>query len=53
MPPEADCSQQLKELKDLVQATNDKISALEERITTNHNDLVARMKAVETDQRKL
>ena len=47
MPPEADCSQQLKELKDLVQATNDKISALEERITTNHNDLVARMKAVE------
>ena len=30
MPPKADYSQQFKELKDLVQATNDKISALEE-----------------------
>ena len=47
MPPKADYSQQFKELKDLVQATNDNISALEERITTNHSDLVARMEAVE------
>ena len=47
MPPEADYSQQLKEPKDLVQATNDKISALEERITTYHSNLVTRMEAVE------
>ena len=30
MPPKADYPQQLKELKDFIQATNDKISALEE-----------------------
>ena len=47
MLPKADYSQQLKELKDLAQATNDKISVLEQWITTKHNDLVARMEAVE------
>ena len=52
MPPEADYSQQLKEPKDLVQATNDKISALEERITTKHNGLVARMEAVENKSKE-
>ena len=51
MPPEADYSQQLKEPKDLVQATNDKISALE-RITTKHSGLVARMEAVENKSKE-
>ena len=52
MPPKADYSQQLKELKDFIQATNDKISALEQWITTNYNDLVARMKAVENKSKE-
>ena len=52
MPLRVDYSQQLKELKDLAQATNDKISALEEQIITNHNDLVARMEVVENRSKK-
>ena len=39
-------SQQLKELKDVVQATNEKTSVLGERITANHSDLIARVKTV-------
>ena len=51
MPPEADYSQQLKEPKDLVPATNDKISVLEQ-ITTKHSGLVARMEAVENKSKE-
>ena len=46
MLPKENYSQQLKELKDVVQATNEKTSVLGERITANHSDLIARMKAV-------
>ena len=39
MAPKPDYGTKLKELKDLVQATNTKITSLEEPITSNHDDL--------------
>ena len=48
MPPKSDFSQQLKELKELLETTNERITAtdncltiLEQNITINHNEILA------------
>ena len=33
-------NQQLKELKDILNETNEKITALDQRVTNNHNELM-------------
>ena len=38
-----DYAAQLKELKDLTETTNTNIKVLENRITTNHEELMARV----------
>lgn len=40
-------NQQLSELKDLIKETNDKISALDQRVSDNHNELIDRIAKVE------
>lgn len=40
-------NQQLKDLKDLLEETNGKIAALDERITHNHNELMGKITIVE------
>ena len=40
-------NQQLKDLKDLLEETNGKITALDERITHNHNELMEKITIVE------
>ena len=42
MAPKPDYGTQLNELKDFVQATNTKLTSLDERIASNHDDLMAR-----------
>ena len=52
MAPKTDYATQFKELKDLIETTNN-IKLLENRITTNHEELMARVCNVETPaQRK-
>ena len=43
MAPKPDYGTQLKELKDLVWATNTKLTSIEDWITSNHDDLMARI----------
>ena len=45
-------NQQLKDLKDLLEETNGKIAALDERITHNHNELMGKITIVEQQQTK-
>ena len=40
-------NQQLKDLKELLEKTNGKIAALDERITHNHNELMGKIAIVE------
>ena len=40
-------NQQLKDLKELLEETNGKIAALDERITNNHNELMGKITIVE------
>ena len=54
MPPKSDFSQQLKELKELLETTNERITAIDNRLTTlkqnitiNHSEILARVTAVE------
>ena len=54
MPPDSNFSQQLKELKELLETTNERITAIDNRLTTleqnitiNHNEILARVRAVE------
>ena len=52
MAPKTDYATQFKERKDLIETTNN-IKLLENRITTNHEELMARVCNVETPaQRK-
>ena len=52
MAPKTNYAAQFKELKDLIETTNN-IKLLENRITTNHEELMARVCNVETPaQRK-
>ena len=44
MSPKTDYVTQLKELKDLSETTNTNIKFLENRITTNHEELMAMLK---------
>ena len=48
MAPKTDYATQLKELKDLIETTNTNIKLLENRITTNHEELMERICNVET-----
>ena len=48
MAPKTDYAAQLKELKDLIETTNTNIKLLEERITKNHEELMARVCNLET-----
>ena len=43
MAPKMDYATQLKELKDLTETANDNVKLLENRITTNHEELMARV----------
>ena len=43
MAPKPDYGTQLKELKDLVWVTNTKLTSIEDWITSNHDDLMARI----------
>ena len=52
MAPKTDYATQLKELKDLIETTNTNIKLLENRITTNHKELMARICNVETQARE-
>ena len=45
-------SQQFKELKDLLEENNKKISTLEEKIMKNHNELMERVTQVEESTKK-
>ena len=47
MGPKDQLATQLKELNDIVIKTNEKSAGLEEIITSNHNELLSRMVAVE------
>ena len=47
-----DYAAQLKELKDLIETTNANIKLLQNRIVTNHEELMARVCSVETQARK-
>ena len=48
MVPKTDYAAQFKELKDLIETTNNNIKLLENRITTNHEEHMARVCNVET-----
>ena len=50
MPTQA--SQQFKELKDLLEESNKKISTLREKITKNHDELMERVTRVEESTKK-
>ena len=52
MAPKMDYAAQLKELKDLTETTNTNIKLLENRITTNHEELTARVQNVETQAKE-
>ena len=52
MAPKTDHATQLKELKDLNETTNTNIKLLENRITTNHEELMERIWNVETQAKK-
>ena len=43
MAPKTDYATQLKELKDLIETKNTNIKLLENRITTNHEELMAKI----------
>ena len=45
-------NQQFKELKDILEETNQRILGLELKITNNHNELIERMSKVEDTARK-
>ena len=45
-------NQQFKELKDILEETNQKILGLELEITNNHNELIERISKVEDTVRK-
>ena len=54
MPPKSDFNQQLKELKELLETTNERITVIDNRLTTleqnitiNHNEILAGVTAVE------
>ena len=47
-----DYAAQLKEVKDLIETTNANIKLLENRITTNHEELMARVCNVETQAKE-
>ena len=50
MAPKTNYAAQFKELKDLIETTN--IKLLENRITTNHEELMARVCNVETQAKE-
>ena len=52
MVSKTDYAAQLKELKDLIETTNANIKLLENRITTNHEELMARVCNVETQAKE-
>ena len=52
MAPKTDYAARLKELKDLIETTNANIKLLENRITTNHEELMARVCNVETQAKE-
>ena len=52
MAPKKDYAKQLKELKDLIKTTNADIKLLENRITTNNEELTARAYNVETQAKE-
>ena len=52
MAPKMDYATQLKELKDLTETANDNVKLLENRITTNHEELMARVYNVETQAKE-
>ena len=52
MAPKTDYPTQLKELKDLIETTNTNIKLLENRITKNHKELMARICNVETQAKE-
>ena len=52
MSPKKDYATKLKELKDLIETTNTNIKFLENRITTNHEELMARICNVETQAKE-
>ena len=47
MAPKTDYATQLKEMKELIETTNINIKLLENRITTNYEELMARICNVE------
>ena len=51
MAPKTNYAAQFKELKDLIETTNN-IKLLENRITTNHEELMARVCNVETQAKE-
>ena len=52
MKPKINYAAQFKELKDLIETTNNNIKLLENRITTNHEELMARVCNVETQAKE-
>ena len=52
MAPKTDHAAKVKELKDLIETTNTNIKLLENRITANHEELVARVCIVETQAKE-
>ena len=52
MAPKTDYATQFKELKDLIETTDNNMKLLENRITTNHEELMARVCNVETDAKE-
>ena len=52
MAPKTDYATQFKELKDLIETTNNNIKLLENRITTNYEELMARVCNVETQAKE-
>ena len=52
MAPKADYAAQFKELKDVIETTNNNIKLLENRITTNYEELMARVCNVETQAKE-
>ena len=52
MAPKTNYAAQLKELKDLIETTNSNIKFLENRITENHEELMARVYNVETQAKE-
>ena len=52
MAPKTDYAAQLKELKDLIETTNNSIGLLENRITTDHEELMARVRNAENTSKE-